>query len=645
MRILFYGETKDLEQGITFLQEGLSEKLLVLGDREEGAALLEEGDLLVEVKKSGEPGLFVSRKAAEARVIYSGKITFFRGLSHLLGAVREGETSFEKREKKYFALNGPMIDVSQGSAVLNLSTVKRLLRYMALMGLDLFMLYCEDSYDVPEEPYFGYMRGRYSQEDMREIDDYADAFGIEVIPCIQTLAHMVNTLRWKGIYGDITDDAETLLVGEERTYEFIRHLIRAASKPVRSRRIHIGMDEAWKLGLGNYLRKHGYTEKTAIMKAHLARVMEIVREEGLSPMMWSDMFLRAVTPRGEYYVDEAFEIPSSAKEAVPEDVELIYWDYYHDEAAFYEQMLRHHEALSGKKDRVIFAGGAWTWHGFAPDYPITFRHSEPALRTCKKFGVREVMMTVWGDCATECNVYAILPALQFFAEHGYEEAPAMEEIARRFNVCTGDRWDHFMAFSEISYIPGTDRKTKEIYATAKALLWQDLLTGLFDANIEGLPLRKFFGDLKAVYRSFAEEGGSFEELKWIYYHLADVLEHKSELGLSLRKAYLERDREGLEKACLELHELKVRVENLKNAHRKLWDKTYLRFGFDNMDHRYGGLLSRIDTALYRVCEYLSGQEDALEELEEKRLLYDGIAGMPTGINIYENIATPNETRI
>jgi len=43
---------------------------------------------------------------------------------------------------------------------------------------------------------FGIYRGRYSREEIREIDEYAQIFGIELIPCIQTLAHLHNALKW-----------------------------------------------------------------------------------------------------------------------------------------------------------------------------------------------------------------------------------------------------------------------------------------------------------------------------------------------------------------------------------------------------------------------------------------------------------------
>lgn len=59
---------------------------------------------------------------------------------------------------------------------------------------------------------------------------------------------------------------------------------------MRSRRIHIGMDEAHRLGLGSYLARHGYRGRFQVMNEHLSRVLEISRRHDLRPMIWSDMY-------------------------------------------------------------------------------------------------------------------------------------------------------------------------------------------------------------------------------------------------------------------------------------------------------------------------------------------------------------------
>lgn len=78
---------------------------------------------------------------------------------------------------------------------------------------------------MEEEPYFGYMRGRMTHEEICELDRYAKEFGIELRPYIQTLAHLNQIVRYEQ-YDRITDTKDILLVGDERTETFLDHVIK-----------------------------------------------------------------------------------------------------------------------------------------------------------------------------------------------------------------------------------------------------------------------------------------------------------------------------------------------------------------------------------------------------------------------------------
>jgi hexosaminidase len=96
----------------------------------------------------------------------------------------------------------------------------------------------------------------------------------------------------------------------------------------------------------------------------------------------------------------------------------------------------------------------------------------------------------------------------------------------------------------------------------------------------------------------------------------------------------------------QLPDLYKKVGELKSAHRKQWFAINKPFGWEVIDMRYGGLLSRIDTAIMRVQEYLDGQVDRIEELEETRLYFDGCLkpekpGNCRFNNPYFRIVTPN----
>ncbi|ULO09781.1 beta-N-acetylhexosaminidase [Paenibacillus sp. 19GGS1-52] len=613
--------------------EGLTEGLAEIA-AEAGFELSPDGHV-VEVVRHEDKRIVVQAEGDLLRIECSQRIHFFRAVGLLVEALQNGNL-FRIEEQPQFDMNGPMFDVSQGGAVIRPDSVKVFLRKMALMGLDMIMLYAEDSYEVKEQPYFGYMRGRYSQEEIRELDDYADLFGIEMIPCIQTLSHLADVLKWD-TFADIRDDHETMLVGHERTYEIVEQMLIAASAPVRTKRIHIGMDEAWKLGLGEYLVKNGLRTKFDIMNDHLDRVMEIVEKLGLVPMMWSDMYFRAGSAKGEYY-DRDSIISDEVIAGMSKNVQFVYWDYYNYDEDFYSEWIRRHKEFGSTP---VFAGGIWNWKGFVLNYGITFATTNAALNVCKREGVREIIATLWGDDGTECDWFSALLGLQLFAEHGYAEQLDEEKLRSRFYYCTGGRMDDFMAIKDVDEPPGIQPGNLETYNPSRYMLWQNVMMGLFDENLRGLDMAGHYSKLQEQMALYATRNGEYGFVFEVLERLCGVLALKAEVGLQITAAYLNGNRQELALiAGVILPQIKAGVEGLRLFHRERWHLVNKPFGWDIMDLRYGGLLMSLDTAMDRISSYTDGVIDRLEELEEKRLLFQGQQGL-VDCYWYKNMPTPS----
>src|SRR5690606_20151108 len=96
---------------------------------------------------------------------------FFRAFSLFIEHSQK-QASFSITENTHFRTIGPMFDLSRNT-VMNMESFKAMLRKLAMMGFNTAMLYMEDTYEIKGEPYFGYMRGRYSEEELRELDSYA----------------------------------------------------------------------------------------------------------------------------------------------------------------------------------------------------------------------------------------------------------------------------------------------------------------------------------------------------------------------------------------------------------------------------------------------------------------------------------------
>ena len=129
---------------------------------------------------------------------------------------------------------GTMLDCSR-NAVYTVKALKRWIDLTPDLGYNTLMLYTEDTYEVENQPYFGHFRGRYSREELQEIDAYAKERGMELIPCIQTLAHLNALMRWPQ-YMAIRDTDDILLAEDERTYQLIEDMFRslAASFSIES---------------------------------------------------------------------------------------------------------------------------------------------------------------------------------------------------------------------------------------------------------------------------------------------------------------------------------------------------------------------------------------------------------------------------
>jgi len=276
--------------------------------------LLEPNGKLLIAEKTDKNTLSVTIEDEICHIKYHSTPAFYKAIA--ICAAHYGETKFSFVSEVKFEDMCAMIDCSR-NAVLSVDGAKNLLRRLALFGFNSVMLYTEDTLEIEGYPYFGYMRGRYTQREIHEIQTYAALFGIEIIPCIQTLAHLNQALRWPA-FKEVLDMNDILLAGEEKTYELIEAIIKSCRKMFSSNILHIGMDEAHMVGMGNYFKKHGLQKRFDIMNNHLLRVCGICAKYNFSPMIWSDMYVRLVFGKKRQADPEMLD-------RLPKDVALVCW--------------------------------------------------------------------------------------------------------------------------------------------------------------------------------------------------------------------------------------------------------------------------------------------------------------------------------
>lgn len=595
--------------------EELSNVILHLADKM-GFCITESG-LSIKISRRDKNGLTVMRHNDEYSIAYGLIPDFCRGLCILIDRIKNNEPDFCINEDRKIMRCGIMADVSR-NAVLRVETVKDLISRIARMGMNTFMLYMEDIYKIDDCPYFGYMRGAYTEDELKEIDAYAACFGVEVVPCIQTLAHLTSTLRWPYAEG-MRDTADVLLVGADKTYDFIEKMISSLSRSLSSERIHIGMDEAWGLGSGVYKSIHGEVDKFEIVSSHLKKIVEILNKYDKKPVMWSDMLFRIASDTGRYF-DTGVVMPDNILDIIPESVTMAYWDYYNEKSDIYHDMIRIHKDM--QRD-VAFFGGIWTWNGIAVNYDKTFRTTAPAMEACYKYGINEICATLWHDDGGETDIYTALLGMQLYSEYAYYENVSTKHLSEMFYICTGSRAEDFLLF-DLDNLPEADEYKKTltdiegVVTAAKHTLYQDVLQGLFDKQYEDIDLKGHYGEIyaKLCKADFPED---LKELSEYHTQLAKVLYLKSDIGLRIAASYKNNDKPALKDNVEELKNLYSEICVLHDKLSVLWLKNNKAFGLDRLDLRFGGLKERILRAESRLGMYLSDEIKCIEELEEEKL--------------------------
>ena len=178
-----------------------AQKLLKLLNKE---ALLENADISL-----GGQGIQLEKTETGWRVRLKEERMLGRA-AMLLENYASAETGFTYCETPVYRDLGVMIDCSRNAAMTP-DSLQRLMRMLCLMGYSSVQLYMEDMFELEGYPYFGYGRGGYSVADLQALDAYAADLGLELVPAIQTLAHLGQALRWEPM-APLCDVKDILLV-------------------------------------------------------------------------------------------------------------------------------------------------------------------------------------------------------------------------------------------------------------------------------------------------------------------------------------------------------------------------------------------------------------------------------------------------
>ena len=276
-------------------------------------------------------------------------------------------------------------------------------------------------------------------------------------------------------------------------------------------------------------------------------------------------------------------------------------------------MIQKHQEF-GKN--LWFAGGAWCWSGFAPQNNLSLYTMLPAMQSVREHGIKNVIITMWGDNGKECSFYSLLPSLftiRKYADGEFDE----QKIKEEFNKLFGLNYDDFFLLDTVNTLPVKREKPYNDQAS-KLYLYADCFMNSYDKSFEN-PSSIDYANIAKQISNASERAGDFAYIFTQLASLVKVLEIKYEICKKTREAYESKNRDALTALLDDYDELEKRIANFHEEFYTLWHKENKPFGWEIQDARLGGVIQRVKTCRRRLKDYLNGVIDNIEELEEELL--------------------------
>ena len=148
-----------------------------------------------------------------------------------------------------------------------------------------------------------------------------------------------------------------------------------------------------------------------------------------------------------------------------------------------------------------------------------------------------------------------------------------------------------------------------------ALIYCDLLIDTLCYDVD-------YNDVIARYKKSLSVIEKYRDNEnYLYYKsLFEAALGKAELLSRLRHAYITNDREYISFAANSaLLKLRKTYDLLYNEYKRIWEKSYMPFGYEKVHMRFGGLDRRMQNTAEIISGYLEGKREKIDELECERV--------------------------
>jgi hypothetical protein len=276
-----------------------------------------------------------------------------------------------------FAVRGVMLDIAR-DRVPTLETLFALVERLAGWKLNQLQLYTEHTFAYAGHEEVWRHADPYTADDMAAIDNHCRSHGIELVANQNTLGHFERWLRhdryrplaiapdgFEWVFG-VRRSPMTLDPAKPGSFALVSDILAQLAPVVRSRRIHIGLDEPWELA----------PERHPEWLDWLRRLVALPVMDGRAPLVWGDVL----------------SADPALLAGVPEGVTVCEWGY-EDNHPFAERA----EALASAGVPFWMSPGTSSWLSLSGRVENMLGNIANAATAGLAHGAAGILTTDWGD--------------------------------------------------------------------------------------------------------------------------------------------------------------------------------------------------------------------------------------------------------
>ncbi|MHA1725075.1 MAG: family 20 glycosylhydrolase [Promethearchaeota archaeon] len=275
-------------------------------------------------------------------------------------------------------MRGITDDIARGQ-VFTIEAAKRYIKLLSHYKINFYFLYLEDMVAHPKHPDIGKKRGALTPEELKELDAFAKKRFIEIVPIFQCLGHVDNILIHEK-YEHLGEfpGAKCYDISNPELYDFLNDYIAELSKCLSSKYFHVGCDETF--DIGKYRSKQLFESQGEMaLLSHYEKVYQLAIKNGNKHAIMYEDFIR----NDKEIIDK-----------MNKDIILMYWDY-----APKEKYLKIREYVE-KGFKVIASPSILNWQRIFPNYKNASINIMNMARDAKEYkdkGCLGLLTSNWGD--------------------------------------------------------------------------------------------------------------------------------------------------------------------------------------------------------------------------------------------------------